>query len=89
MKHKESKGNSILLELFDTLFIMILCFGTLLSAMLMKGEVIGGMKYSIDFKSFIITILGLVVYLCFILPQSDKGLRKMIKQLYEDTGDNK
>ncbi len=77
-----NKNNNLFIAVLDILFIMILCFITLLSAMLMQGEVIGGMKYSINITTFAITILGLGIYLCFILPQSDKGLKVMIQQLY-------
>lgn len=84
MGHKVNKKNNILLEAFDALFIMLLCFGTLLSAMLMQGKAISGMKYSINFTTLFITLLGLFVYLSFIIFQSDKGLKSMIKQLYDN-----
>ncbi|GAA0181674.1 hypothetical protein SH2C18_41760 [Clostridium sediminicola] len=84
MKHKKDKGNGMFLELFDTLFIMILCFGTLLSAMLFKGENISGIKYLFNASTFAVTILCLTVYIIFILIQSDKGLRKLTKHIYKD-----
>jgi len=78
------KVNNVFLEIFDSLFIMILCFGTLLTAMLLKGDTAGTLKYSISFDSFIITITGFVICLTFILKNSEKGLRHMVEQLYID-----
>ena len=89
MKHKTNKKGNILIETFDTLFIMILCFATLLTAMLMKGEVTGEMEYCVNYTTVIITLLGLVIYLSFILTQSDKGLKSMIQKLYGKSEDRK
>ena len=50
------KKNSKMMTIFDTLFIMVLCFATLLSAMIMKGKSVGAMNYSINWLSFGLTI---------------------------------
>ncbi|HKK95955.1 MAG TPA: hypothetical protein VJ916_06570 [Anaerovoracaceae bacterium] len=72
--------------IFDTLFIMILCFATLLTTMILQGGVIvggeGGMNYQIKFPSFIITMGGLLVYIIFILKISNRELKKMIEIIY-------
>lgn len=83
MEHKESKARMIM-EVFDTMVIMILCFGTLFSAMILKGSAIEEVKYCIDFCTFSITILLLLVYLSYVLFQSNKGLREIINLLYSD-----
>lgn len=81
--------NSLLLNVFDTLFIMILCFATLLSAMLLKGKSNGVMDYSIDWITFGVTLSALVIYMAFIITQSEKGLKTMINHIYgtKENGD--
>lgn len=86
MSGKNKKVNSRVLIVFDTLFIMILCFATLLSAMILKGGVISEMKYSVNWFTLAITLVGLGIYLCFVLPQSNKELKLMIKEIYGDKG---
>ena len=72
--------------IFDTLFIMILCFATLLTTMILQGGVIiggeAGMNYQIKLPSFIITMGGLLVYIIFILKISNRELKKMIEIIY-------
>ena len=81
----ENKKTKLIVEIFDSMFIMILCFATLLSAMLMQR---GGseLKYIINFKTLIITVVGLIVYLTFLLSQSDKGLKYMINHIHLNNG---
>lgn len=83
----KKKNNSIFMGVFDVLFIMILCFATLLTTMLMQGGVLvggsaSGMSYHFSIATFLIVVAGLVVYLTYIIPHSDKELRAMIKHLY-------
>lgn len=82
MEVKKKRKNSILFEIFDALFIMIICFTTLLTAMLLKGNTIGVSKYTIHITTLSITLLGLGVYLSFVLNKSEKELKLMIGQLY-------
>ncbi len=82
MKRMKMKTTNILVELFDAMFIMILCFGTLLSAMLMKGNTMAGMTYHINFITFGVMVLSLLIYLSLMVIHSEKGLKKMIKILY-------
>ncbi len=72
---------NILLEIMDAMFIMILCFGTLLTAMLMKGGAIS-LSYTIHPNTFLAVALALTVCLAFILMHSEKGLKKVIESLY-------
>lgn len=88
MNLKKNKKSNVFLEIFDALFIMVLCFATLLTVMIIKKDEIVVTNYSIDVISFVITIMSVILYLCFIVFQSDKGLRVMIQQLY-DEDDNK
>ena len=43
------KQTNIFMIIFDTMFIMLLCFATLLTAMLMKGHSLGGLDYHINY----------------------------------------
>lgn len=84
MKNEKQSRNSVI---FDTLFIMMLCFATLLTTMVLQGGVIvggeGGLSYEIRWPSFILTMGGLLLYLVYTLKESDKELRKMIEFIYE------
>jgi protein-S-isoprenylcysteine O-methyltransferase Ste14 len=83
MKQIKRKKKYILMEIFDTFFILIICFATLLSAMLMKGNAASGMRYIINPATFIITIAGLLLYFLYVLFQSNKELKAMIKKLFD------
>lgn len=84
MSNKEKgKKSKMIVEIFDSMFIMILCFATLLTAMLMQGEG-SELKYVINFKTLIITVIGLVSYLTFVLINSEKGLKSMVKYIYSN-----
>lgn len=73
---------SLMIEVLDALFIMALCFSTLLFAMLLQGNTIAGIVYKIKTPSFLITVLSLVLYLGFVVIGSDKGLKTIIAHIY-------
>jgi hypothetical protein len=79
---KENNGKKLAIEIFDSLFIMMLCFATLLSAMLLKNNCVSGLDYTIYIKTLSITLLGFGIYLTYMLNRSDKGLKAMIKHVY-------
>lgn len=83
-KKQENKSAMI----FDTIFIMMLCFATLLTTMVFQGGVIvggeSGLRYIIKWPSFIMTLGGLLLYLIYVLKESDKGLKKMIDIIYNE-----
>lgn len=83
---KEKQSNKSVV--FDTLFIMMLCFATLLTTMVLQGGVIvggqGGLSYDIKWPSLIITMGGVALYIIYILKESNKELRKMISFIYKD-----
>ncbi|SHJ89999.1 hypothetical protein SAMN02745751_03670, partial [Dethiosulfatibacter aminovorans DSM 17477] len=68
MKRETQSKKSVV---FDTLFIMMLCFATLLTTMLVQGGVIvggeGGLSYIIKWPSFILTMGGVLLYTMYIL----------------------
>ncbi len=85
MNIKENK----ITQVFDVFFIMILCFITLLTTMLMQGKVLvgsgdsgGSFTYRIDLNTLLPLCILLSSYLIFICFLSNKELRKMIKNLY-------
>lgn len=86
---KEKQGKKSVV--FDTLFIMMLCFATLLTTMLVQGGVIvggeGGLSYIVKWPSFILTMSGVILYTVYILKESDKELKKMIAFLYKAEGE--
>lgn len=90
MKNKNNK----FVQIFDILFIMVLCFVTLLATMLSRGAVIvgsgaaGGIKYVFVIWSFAITFIGLIIYLIFVLTHSNRELGSMVKEFYGDKEDD-
>jgi hypothetical protein len=84
MKREKQSKKSVI---FDTLFIMMLCFATLLTTMVLQGGVIvggeGGLSYIIKWPSFILTMGLVLLYIVYTLKESDKELKKMISFIYE------
>ena len=82
--------NSPLMEVFDVMFIMLLCFVILLTTMLMRGKVLvgsgstGGMDYSFNLPIFLMLILALAIYLVYVFSSSNKELKAMINNLYSE-----
>jgi len=82
--------NSPLMEVFDVMFIMILCFIILLTTMLMRGKVLvgsgstGGMDYSFNLPIFLMLVLALGIYLVYVFSSSNKELKAMISHLYKN-----
>lgn len=76
-------------EVFDVVFIMLLCFTTLLTTMLTRGKVIvgsgsaGGLAYTFGISSFVITMGFFVLCIAYIVKKSDKELRQMIAGAYD------
>ena len=81
-------GKNRFMEIFDVLFIMVLCFATLLSTMLTRGKVLvgsgsgSGMAYSFSAWTFLLTFVGLGAYLAFVVPQSNRELGEIVESLY-------
>ncbi len=84
MNQIRDKKTNIFMMIFDTMFIMVLCFATLLTAMLMKGDSIGGLDYHINCLTFGIMVIALMIYILLLVTNSEKGLRSMIKTIYID-----
>lgn len=81
MKKKETNP---WLVLFDTLFVMLLCFAILLSTMIFKDKSNTGINYLLDLPTIGLTFGALVIYFAYLLPRSDKGLKLTIRDLYKN-----
>lgn len=85
-KHK----NSLWMEVFDVMFIMLLCFVILLTTMLMRGKVLvgsgstGGIDYSFNFPIFMVIVVALAAYMFYVISRSNKELRAMISYRYDE-----
>lgn len=88
-KQKKHK-NSLRMEVFDVMFIMLLCFVILLTTMLMRGKVLvgsgttGGIDYSFNLPIFMMIVIALGAYLFYVISMSDKELKAMIKYSYDE-----
>ena len=76
---------NLLKESLDILFIMILCFSTLLSTMILRGKVLVGdpgtqssITLTFNLPVFIALLLILLFYLSFLLKTSNRELKKII-----------
>ena len=79
----------LLILVFDVMFVMVLCFATLLTTMLIRGGMLVGgdgtaIDYSFNLITFILTIGGLFLYLVYVLISSDKELHTMIEEQYNE-----
>ncbi len=78
---------------FDVLFIMLLCFATLLATMLGRGKVLVGegtgerMGYAFSLPAFLAVLLGLVLYILFVVRRSNRELRRMVRAIYDKRAD--
>ncbi len=90
--HKTKRQSSLGMGL-DVVFIMVLCFGTLLTTMLMRGKVLvgsgggGGMDFTFNLPAFLGTLSGLLLYLGYLLTRSDRQLREVCKSNYGCEGE--
>jgi mannose/fructose/N-acetylgalactosamine-specific phosphotransferase system component IID len=82
MDDEKNKKSNLFQEIFDALFIMIICFATLLTAMLMKGRTVGTSVYIVHITTLAVTVFGLGVYLYFVLRRSEKELKGIVSDLY-------
>ncbi len=75
MMNKENINRLVLI--FDSLFIMILCFVTLLAVMLFQGKII--VDYNINFITLGVVVITSVSFITFIILQSNKELHNIIE----------
>lgn len=90
LKKRKKHENSLWMEVFDVMFIMLLCFVILLTTMLMRGKVLvgagstGGIDYSFNLPIFLMIILALGAYMFYVISRSDKELKAMIQYRYDE-----
>jgi hypothetical protein len=91
MLHKNERRTTknAIVEVFDVVFIMVLCFGTLLTSMLLQGKVIigsgetGNFDYNFSIPLFLLTLATFFAFLLYVLPRSNTELRSMIDRMYK------
>ena len=77
-----------LIQWFDILFIMALCFVVLLGTMLARGKVLvgaggeGKLDYSVGFWSILVVFVVFAVYLWYVLAHSEKELAEMVNHVH-------
>ena len=87
---RKKHENSMWMEVFDVMFIMLLCFVILLTTMLMRGKVLvgsgstGGIDYSFNIPVFMMIVVALGAYMFYVISRSDKELKAMIKYRYDE-----
>lgn len=93
MNNKKLEKPSTFSDLLNVLFLMLLCFATLLTTMLMRGKVLvgsgegSGMTFNIDALSLFLTATALGGYLLYILIVSDRQLKDIIGLTYGRTSE--
>lgn len=87
---RKKHENSLWMEVFDVMFIMLLCFVILLTTMLMRGKVLvgagstGGIDNSFNLPIFMMLVLALGAYLFYVISMSNKELKAMIHYSYDE-----
>ena len=87
---RKKHENSLWMEVFDVMFIMLLCFVILLTTMLMRGKVLvgsgstGGIDYSFNLPIFMMLVVALGAYLFYVISMSNKELKAMIRYSYDE-----
>lgn len=81
-------------KLFDVLFILILCYISLLTPMLLRGKVLvgggggGGMEYTFTWVSLLLCVGAAVIFGYFLIAHSEKELKSLINNVYGKKGGN-
>jgi len=84
MEHKYKLVKK-LKTVFDVLFIMLLCFATLLATMLLQGGLLvggEGINYKFGIVSFLSVFVSVLLYIFYILKHSKKELEAIINRIY-------
>lgn len=86
---KDKKEKELLWTLFDTFFVLILCFVILLTTMLVtkNHNAAASHGYQLNILLLFGVILSLVIYLGFMLKKSLSELRSMIENYFMKAGE--
>jgi len=72
-------------KVFDIVFIMLLCFGTLLATMLLRGKTVNNAHiYDVKLPIVILTVVGFTLYFLYLLRHSHKELKLMVEEMYRE-----
>jgi len=75
-------------KVFDVLFILVLCYLSLLMPILMRGKVLvgsgggGGMQYTFTWSSLLLCLSAAGIFGYFLLTHSEKELKVLIDNVY-------
>ncbi len=80
-------------KIFDVLFILVLCYLSLLMPILLRGKVLvgggggGGMQYTFTWFSLILCVLAAGGFGYFLLTHSEKELKVLVEKVYGKKGE--
>jgi hypothetical protein len=83
-----NRFKTALIQWFDILFVMGLCFITMLATMKSRGAVLvgagaaDGLDYSFSLPVFVLVIAILGGYLWYLIAHSEKELQDMVDHVY-------
>jgi hypothetical protein len=84
-EHPSTALHGPLVKVFDILFIMVLCFITLLATMLLRGHTVNNKDiYTVGVWSAPATVVGFTLYFLYILRHSQRELKLMVEELYRE-----
>lgn len=80
-----------LVKVFDVLFILVLCYVTLLIPILLQGTVLVGageasLNYTVNPFTALLSILAFAAYMWYMLRNSNKELQGLINNVYGEKG---
>jgi hypothetical protein len=93
--HVVRKKPNLFVQCFDVSFIMVLCFLTLLTTMVIHGKVLvgdgstQGLDLSFHASTFLLVVAIFVVYLWYMLRHSERELKDIVNHVYgkkDETG---
>jgi len=87
-EHSTPHASNAFVKVFDIVFIMILCFATLLATMLLRGKTENDAGiYSVKLPIVALTVVGFTLYFLYLLRHSHKELKLMVEEMYREEGD--
>lgn len=83
--HSAPHTSNAFVKIFDIVFIMLLCFATLLATMLLRGKTVNNAHiYDVKLPIVILTVVGFTLYFLYLLRHSHKELKLMVEEMYRE-----
>jgi|GEM_PF-876736 len=87
-ERSQPHASNSFIKVFDIVFIMVLCFATLLATMLLRGKTENNADiYSIKLPIVALTVVGFTLYFLYLLRHSHKELKLMVEEMYRGEDD--